>query len=124
MASRLVRPLLPAVRECISSLPGRLAVRGGKGEPERRSGSGYRVDSDPSPAGVDDALADGQPDPGALVPATGMQALEHLEDALGVGHVDTDAVVNDRQPALPVNLFGADVDAWWILGPVLDGVAD
>jgi hypothetical protein len=45
---------------------------------------------------VDDALHDGKPDSGAFIILRPMEALEDAEQLVGIGHVESNAVVPDK----------------------------
>ena len=67
---------------------------------------------DPAAVAADDALHDRQPDAGALEVAGGVQALERLEQLVGVAHVEPGAVVAHEESAVarPAARLRADLD--------------
>ena len=68
----------------------------GGGEAERAALAGRARDPDPPAVLGDDALADRQADAGARIRLLAVQALERLEDALGVLRLHPDPVVAHR----------------------------
>src|SRR5688572_8611492 len=80
-------------------------------EPGTLSRPSLRHDAAAMPLGY--LAADGQPDARSLIVAPGVQALEHLEDLLGVLRLEADPVVlhDDPQRAVPGHrAVHADVD--------------
>jgi len=65
----------------------------GKSEVERRTLPRSRLDPDPSPVSLHDLLTDRQPDAGPGGLGSAMEALENLEDPVGVLHGDSNSVV-------------------------------
>src|SRR5881409_1365174 len=79
-------------------------------EEEGRAVARLGVHPDPAVVAVEDALHDRQADAGASELALVMQALEGTEQAVGIGHVEADAVVGDEAILLAVVLDHADTD--------------
>ena len=69
-------------------------------------------------------MTDGQADAGARVLGAGVEALEDLEDALGVLRLNANAVVLDGKQPLTLAVPGGDMDARRVLAPELDGIGD
>ena len=95
-----------------------------QGEMKRAALAGAARHPDPSAVLVDDALADGQPDAGARVVLLAVQALERLEDALGMLEVHADAVVAHREAPAAVVALGEDAHARSFLTGELHRVPD
>src|SRR3954468_13501509 len=74
--------------------------------------------------GMDDLLAEAEPDTGALELLTPMQALEDLEDALVVRGVDADAIVADADAPAPAFGHRVDADHRLLVAMELERVAD
>src|SRR4051794_1058486 len=74
-------------------------LRGARqGEPERAPLAGLALRPDAAAVLLDDPVANRQPDPGAGVRPLAVQAVERLEDLLGVARLHADAVVAHREP--------------------------
>src|SRR4051812_21923090 len=86
------------------------ALGRGQGEVEDAALARRARDPDPAAVLVDDALADGEADARAGVVLLTMEALEGLEDALGVIRVHADAVVADREAPQAVAALGLDAN--------------
>src|SRR3954468_13455991 len=95
------------------------------GHVERRPRSGCRLYPDAAGVAVGDPPADRQPDPGAGVLLAAVQAPEHLEDALGVSLLDSDAVVayDDVPSAGVVDALDAYLGCH-VVACELDGIGD
>ena len=92
---------------------------------ERRALARRRLGPDASALLLEHLSRDGQTGAGSLELLHAHQAVEQLEDAIVVLHVEADAVVADRQPPSPVEARGRDAQARWVgLAAVLDGVVD
>lgn len=78
---------------------GRLAVKSGQGEAEGRALSRLCHGLDPAAVALNDALHRGQADAQARELVLVVKALEWLEQALGIGHVEARAVIGNPQPA-------------------------
>src|SRR6267143_633317 len=100
------------------------SVSWGKGEIERRTLAGRRLDPDAAAVPFHDPPAHGQPDARARVFAPGVQALKNHEDALEVRRRDADAVVPNGEYAFGGAGLHADVDLRSLATAELDGVAD
>src|SRR5439155_2048523 len=85
---------------------------------------GAGLDPDAPAVAPDDLLDDGQADAGAGIRVAGVQALEHLEDALAVARVDADAVVGDLEVPVLALAARADLDARGGLAAELQRVGD
>jgi hypothetical protein len=73
---------------------------------------------------LDDFLADRKPNPCAGVFRPGVQALEDLEDAVGIAGVDSDAVILDGKQPVRTSIGGGDVNSKGGWSAELDGVAN
>src|SRR4051795_6988560 len=67
-------------------------------EAERTALPGRALGPDPPTVLLDDPLAHGEPDAGARVGALPVEAVERLEDLVGLARLHADAVVADREP--------------------------
>src|SRR4051794_15882627 len=132
-AATSTRAASAAVREAgrISGY-GRLVVRrarggagvGGKGEAERAALARLALCPDPTAVLLDDPVAHGEPDPRAGVGALAVQAVEGLEDLLGLVGLHADPVVGHREPPRALDLAGADLHLGVLAVRELDGVRD
>ena len=68
-------------------------------EVERRAPIDRRFRPDPPAVTLNDALDDRQADAGALEILRAMQPLEHAEQLVGVAHVETGAIVANKEHA-------------------------
>ena len=74
---------------------------------------------------VDNTLAYRQPQPGAFVFLTGVDALKEIEDSSLVLAVDADAIVSDTEMPASIIPFCADMnDRIGVLAAKLDGVGN
>src|SRR4029453_9285025 len=98
---------------------------GGEGEDEAAAGPGRAVGPDPAPMGLDQRLADRQPEPAAAAgPAPGrIQPGEASKDPGKVLAGDPGADAGPRQPGPAVGAPDPDLDPAVGAG-VLDGVVD
>src|SRR3954469_4998327 len=132
-AAMSTRAASAAVREAgrISGY-GRLVVRrarggagvGGNGEAERAPLARLALCPDPPAVLLDDPVAHREPDPRAGVGALPVQAVEGLEDLLGLVGLHTDPVVGHGEPPRALDLAGADLHLRVLAVCELDGVRD
>ena len=68
-----------------------------------------------SPMPLHNLLTDRQAHAGTRILFFGMQALEHLKDALGMLRVNTNPIIPDGEDPYPIPLLSRDMDAWRLL---------
>src|SRR6185437_8205748 len=83
-----------------------------------------RFDRDPAAVALDDFLADREPNSGAGVLLSGVQALEDHEDTVGVLGVDPDSVVPDGDSPPRADALRRNADADGYLVTELERIAD
>src|SRR5208283_1042016 len=94
------------------------------GKEKSRALARLRFDPNAPAVAFDDLFADGQPNAGAGILLAGVQALENLENPLGILRLDADAVVaHGKEPAAGL-LLDTDVDFRRALAAELESVAD
>ena len=72
----------------------------------------------------DDSFHNGKSYSSPLDLRSRVESPERLENALGITHIESDAVVPDTQyPFIPIRPC-RDVNVWLFGTPVLDGIAD
>src|SRR6185295_16573048 len=99
-----------------TSVPRRAAATSGAAslrterELEPAAAAELRRRGDLAAVALDDPAHVGEADAGALELAGAVQALEHLEQAIGAGHVEADAVVGDVVGDLVAARLAPDLD--------------
>ena len=73
---------------------------------------------------LDDSPRDSQSDSCAIVLIHGMQALEHLEDAILLPHRNANSIVLDLAESFPALSFGGDMNLRSGPIPILDRISN